>query len=218
VCPEHNTRRSDDGGRTWYTPDVVWRDFRAASFPTRSDGFAFSSWRLLRTHDRGRTWDERKSPCDPSWPAHTTFVTPTRGWILCARTPNGYRDHPQALFTTRDGGIRWTLVMDAGYRRAGRSSPGAICGCGYPSGVAFARGGRGLIWQSGGTFRTGDGGRTWSHLTFTVTDYVVGLSAAQVSATTAYLLVRTVAEQRWDLRRTDDGGRSWRVVHVWQTR
>lgn len=107
--------------------------------------------------------------------------------------------------------------MDAGYTRPGRSSPGAICGCGYPGGVSFARGGHGLIWQSGDlTYRTSDGGRTWSHLPFTVTDYVTGLSAAQVSARTAYLLVHTVRERRWDLRRTDDSGRSWRVVRAWQ--
>jgi photosystem II stability/assembly factor-like uncharacterized protein len=233
TCPQKNTRRSDDGGRTWYTPYVTWPDFRAASFPTRLRGFAFSGSRLLRTRDGGHTWNdstpvvlptqvpvhtprEAKSPCDPSWPAHASFVTPARGWILCGRTPNGYH-HPVALFTTRDGGYRWTLVMDAGYRRLGRSSPGATCDCGWPGGVAFARGGRGLIWQSGGTFRTSDGGRTWSHVTFTVTDYVVGLSATQVSAATAYLLVHTVADERVDLRRTDDSGRTWRVVHVWHT-
>ncbi len=109
--------------------------------------------------------------------------------------------------------------MDAQYRRAGRSSAGAICGCGYPSGVEFARGGRGLIWESGDlTYRTSDGGRTWSHVTFTVTDYVTGLSATQVSETIAYVLVHDSGDDRWDLRRTDDGGRTWRVVRVWRTR
>lgn len=117
---------------------------------------------------------------------------------------------------TAEPGGSWSY---AGYTRAGHSTYGAICGCGYPSGVSFARGGRGLIWQSGDlTYRTSDGGRTWSHVNFTVNDYVTGLSAARVSATAAYLLVHTVRNQSWDLRRTDDGGRSWRIVRVWRTR
>jgi hypothetical protein len=216
LCPAPRARRSEDGGRTWLTAANRWRDLRVASFPTRSHGYAFSGARLLRTEDRGRSWRELTSPCDPSWPAHAAFVTPARGWILCARPPQGY-SHPQALFATRDGGLHWTLVMDAGYTRPGRSTPGAICGCGYPSGIAFARGGRGLIWQSGDlTYRTGDGGRTWSHVRFTVTDYVTGLSAAHVSATTAYLLVHTVHDRSWDLRRTNDGGGSWGLVRAWR--
>ncbi len=210
--------RSHNGGRTWQLAISKWQKLRVASFPTPSHGWAFSGSRLLRSTDGGRTWHERPTPCDPSWAAYVAFVTPARGWILCARQPDNIR-HPQALFTTRDGGSRWTLVMDAGYRHAGQSSPGAICGCGWPGGVSFARGGRGLIWQSGDlTYTTSDGGRTWSDVRFTTTWSVNGLSGAQISARTAYLLVHESVERRWDLRRTDDYGRSWRVVHVWQTR
>ena len=216
-APQPAARRSADGGRTWHIAVAGWPDLRVASFPTRSDGFAFSRDRLLWTSHGGSTWGVLRSPCQPSLPAYASFVTPARGWILCAQSPSGYH-HPQALFTTHDGGSRWTLVMDAGYTSPGHSSRGAICGCGWSGGVAFARGGRGLIWESGDqTYQTSDGGRTWSGVRFTSTVDVNGVSAAQVSARTAYLLVHTVHDESWDLRRTADGGRSWRIVHVWPT-
>ena len=54
-CSNAALRRSHDGGRTWQTEVVNWRNLRVASFPTRSVGFAFAGERLLRTNDGGRS-------------------------------------------------------------------------------------------------------------------------------------------------------------------
>jgi photosystem II stability/assembly factor-like uncharacterized protein len=197
------------------------------SYPTRRIGFAMRSREtnagdLTKTTDNGRTWRRVGAPCRNGWggyasEAYLSFVTPSRGWLLCLGPP-GAGQQSMAVYRTSSGGATWKRLVNY-YFDPGRIRPAGLGG-GYPGGISFARGGGGLLWsRRGNTYRTRDGGRRWRPISATSPGVREGLSGWLVSARAGYLLVQNDSMARdWELLRTGDGGKTWRRVHSWPRR
>ena len=176
---------------------------------------------LMRTTDGGRTWRRVGSPCKNGWggfasDASLSFVSPSRGWLLCLGQPRIDRQS-MALYMTSNGGKRWKLLVNDHFE-PGRVRRGGFAGR-YPRGISFTPSGRGLLWAGRGvTYRTSDDGRHWQPVTAT-SGLREGLSGWLVSHRVGYLLVQNDSMARdWELLRTDDGGKRWRRVHSWPRR
>ena len=216
--------RTTNRGRTWRRAGAAPS---MPSFPTRNVGFAMKSRQatagdLMKTTDSGQTWRRVGSPCRNgwggyAWAAHLSFVSPSRGWLLCLGQP-GAGQQSMAVYRTSNGGATWKRLVNY-YFDPGRIRPGGLGG-GYPRGINFAGSGRGLLWsRRGSTFRTSDGGRHWRAISATSPEIREGLSGWLVSDRLGYLLLQNDSMARdWELLRTVDGGRSWRRVHSWPRR
>jgi photosystem II stability/assembly factor-like uncharacterized protein len=217
--------RSVDRGRSWRR---IGRAVINPSFATARIGFGtlydkHEVWSLMRTRDGGKSWSAMRSPCGgPSvgpWGSPSPwFLTARVGWVLCKSQP-GAGSQLKAVLRTRDGGRSWHMVMSAGWSPAGGSSPGAVTDAGYAQGIAFG-GGRGWLWQRGSfSYTSLDGGRTWTVIPFTRAsgNGIEIEDLSPVSRDVAFVLVNLTWKRR-ELRRTDDGGRTWRVSHVWRYR
>jgi photosystem II stability/assembly factor-like uncharacterized protein len=206
--------RSDDAGVTWRRLGP----FTGASFPTNKLGFALragaAATTLVHTTDGGRTWNRLRAPCPLMSEGLTAFVSAVHGWLLCLSEP-GAGQQLKALFETLNGGRTWALVMDAGLVHR-HPSTGAICACGYPHGMSFGAAGFGVLWQSRGlSYRTRDGGRTWSPLPGLEPEIVEAVAGDVVLPERAFVVVRDGRRSGYLLRRSDDAGRTWIVVHRW---
>lgn len=208
--------RSDDGGLNWRP---LGKAVLGMTFPTDEVGFGVlydrdERWSLMRTEDGGRSWSPFRSPCQHARRSYAWFATTVDGWVLCTGIP-GAGSQLKGVFRTRDGGRSWRLVMSTGWKRLGASTPRAIPSAGYASGIAFA-GGRGWVWQFRfGSYASPDGGRTWTPIAFTRPEEIEIWDVAPVSRRVAFVLVFRGWKRR-ELRRTDDGGRTWQIVHVWR--
>lgn len=152
--------------------------------------------------------------------ASVTFVSPDRGWLLCSGQPSA-GNQGKAVYTSRDGGHRWHVVADAGFLSFSRPKTHGLCSCGYAGGISFSATGRGLLWQHRGwSYLTVNGGRDWRSLPITSAEIVEGDDGSFVSDALGFLLLhnnRNDRKRTEDLMRTNDGGRSWRVVRRWRS-
>ena len=218
-CPTH-LLHSRDGGHTW---KLRAQHLVGVSFGARDVGFAVRSrptddeiGPLMRTADRGRTWQRLGGPCVGATGASLSFVSARHGWLLCTSQP-GAGMQPKAVFETRSGGKRWRLVADAFFTRIGRSR-GGLSTSGYPLGISFEPGGHGLLWQTRGhTYSTSDGGRHWRSMRVTSPEVIEGQAASVVSAETSFLIVRNGRAGTYELLRLVRG-RHASIVHRWKWR
>jgi photosystem II stability/assembly factor-like uncharacterized protein len=223
-CPTLMLRTSDRG-KTWRPAGTAPS---MPSFPTRHVGFAMRSrdtnaGDLMKTTDSGRTWRRVGSPCRRgwggfAWDAAISFVSPSRGWVLC-KGPPGTGSQSKALYLTTDGGSRWTQLVNAHFE-PGRVRLRGLQARGYPEGMTFTRRGRGLLWSARGhTLRTRNGGRSWLPLSVTLPKEREGYSGWLVSNRVAFLLLQdNSSRRRWSLLRSTDGSRSWQRVQSWPLR
>src|SRR5436190_2102446 len=80
----------------------------------------------------------------------------------------------------------------------------------------FGADGHGWIPQERGSLlATRDGGRRWHDLAITEPEVRLALSASLVSAEAGFAVIRDGRRQRYELDRTNDGGRTWHLVHAW---
>jgi photosystem II stability/assembly factor-like uncharacterized protein len=216
--------RSKDRGRTWTR--VGTAPGSIPSFPTPRIGFAMRSrdtnaGPLIRTTDGGRSWHRVGAPCRRgwggfAWSAVVSFVSRSRGWVLCKGQPGG-GGQSKALYVTTNGGARWKRLLNA-FFEPGRPRLGTLHS-GYATGMTFTRGGHGLLWsERGDTLRTSDGGRTWRPLAATAPDVREAYSGWLVDDRVGYLLLQDGAREDWELLRTENSGRTWRVVRFWSRR
>jgi photosystem II stability/assembly factor-like uncharacterized protein len=107
----------------------------------------------------------------------------------------------------------WTRVAYTPFG-PGRSY-GGIGVFGYPLGIAMARDGFGVIWESRGTlYVTRDGGSHWTGLPKVARpEQDFGLSGAALPRGIGYVLISIGG--RVSLIGTSDAGRAWHVVHRW---
>jgi len=89
--------------------------------------------------------------------------------------------------------VHWRRLAQVGFAPRQRRFAGGLHLYGYPQGIAFARDGTGVLWESRGTlFLTRDGGRHWTpYPQVARPEDDVGLSAAAVAGHAFALLVRT---------------------------
>ena len=200
--------RSTNAGRTWRVAaaGTFGRvSFASPSFGWASDGFEYSTNKLLQTTDGGRTWTTLHDPCTqkPTPGIHskmrntsTNFVSdvsavaPGRGWVLCEGAGN-MDSAPEAIYETSDDGRSWTLdwsALDS-----------------YIGGFQMRPGGSGLfgLSETGAFEQTVDGGHSWRNIGDSG-DGTISLSMTSNSA--AYSLSYR------SLLKTDDGGRTWHIV------
>jgi len=204
------TLRTFDGGRTW-------RKFRlrfSASYADTDDALGYRQYveqRRLRvavvaTHDGGRTWQPRASPCLPAvaWSALIDLVTPDLGYIVCLGEP-GAGNENKAIFRTSDGGRHWR-------------TRGSIAGYGYPEGIAFSPAGLGVLWEGRGTlYVTRDGGAHWNAEPKVVQPEIdFGRGAAALNGRRAFVLVGRGGALPARLLEATDAGRTWQVIHRWR--
>jgi photosystem II stability/assembly factor-like uncharacterized protein len=89
---------------------------------------------------------------------------------------------------------------------------------GYPLGITFAADGFGLIWESRGSlWVTRDGGQTWIEEPKVARPEIdFGRGATALAGGRGFVLLGFQGLSRARLLRTDDAGRTWRVVHRWR--
>jgi photosystem II stability/assembly factor-like uncharacterized protein len=214
--------RTLDGGRHWR----IYRLRFAASFATPLFGLGVRSYivqrhlaiAVLATRDGGATWQRRASPCTQAIAdsALVDLVTPRLGWIVCLGQP-GAGNEGKAVFRTRDGGRSWHAgaVQMAPPRSQAR---GGISSYGYPEGIAFARDGSGILWESRGTlYVTRDGGMHWTAEPKVVRPEIdFGRGAAAFPGGHGLVLLGYGGGQPSRLLATRDYGGTWRIVHRWR--
>ena len=198
------------------------------SFPTSRVGFALRSRQadvgpLMRTLNGGRTWRRLRSPCRKGWGGYAsagalTFVSARHGWLVCKGQPSG-GGQAKAIYVTKTGGASWKRLVNVHFE-PGRTRSGGLPWTGYPGGISFTPGGRGILWEAREhTYRTKDGGRNWARVSVTSPEEREGLSASFVSNRVGYLLLQdNFKRDDWELLRTGDGGRSWGLVRSWSRR
>jgi len=216
---------SRDRGLTW---QHAKRGLSLPSFPTSRVGFALRSRQadagpLMRTLNGGRTWRRVRSPCHKGWGGHAwaaavSFASPRHGWLLCTGQPSA-GSQSKAVYMTTTSGASWKRLVNVHFE-PGRIRSGGLLWQGYPRGISFTPSGRGILWAArDNTYRTQDGGRSWARLSVTSPEEREGLSASLVSNRVGYLLLQDSGRRNdWELLRTNDGGRSWRVVRSWARR
>jgi photosystem II stability/assembly factor-like uncharacterized protein len=217
--------RTKNRGRTWKRVGIA--PLSIPSFPTPRIGFAMRSrdtnaGPLIRTRDGGRTWRRVGAPCRKgwggfAWSAAISFVSPSRGWLMCKGQP-GAGSQSKALYSTRDGGGSWKRLLNAHFEPA-RIRLGGLQASGYVQGIAFERTGHGLLWSTrGDTLRTSDGGRHWRPLSTTSPEVREAYSGWLVDDRVGFLLLQDDKRADWELLRTENRGRSWRLVRYWSRR
>jgi len=206
-----------DGGKTWRvvlrTPEpVVWVGY--------SDDGAVEArlWDGANRVSRdGRNWRPAlaspRAPASPCPPA--LWVTQISGsWALCTGQGSA-GSMGKAVY--RLGPSGWRRVAYTPLGPPGRPS-GGIGAYGYPLGIAMARDGFGLIWESRGTlYVTRDGGAHWRGLDrVAVPETDFGQSAAALPHGIGFALLSKGGGMQRRLLQTRDGGRSWASVHEWR--
>jgi photosystem II stability/assembly factor-like uncharacterized protein len=137
--------RSGDGGDQF--DEITASAVRRASLTNydRATGalFAFGPKTLARSADGGRRWTKLRLPTRTTTVVDADFVTASTGWLLA----RGGR-----LYSTRNGGRRWTEALALGDSRAQDISFGP------------ARAGWLMVGDRGAGYvvRTSDGGRTFA--------------------------------------------------------
>src|SRR5579885_619025 len=184
----HELCRSSDGGASWSRLGPA--PLQAVAFGDAAHGLAVGGG-ILSTADGGRTWRGLASPC-PDGARGVSMVSARRGWLLCVRIL-GVGNADKTVYRTDDGGVHWRRLAHVGFAPRQRRFAGGLHLYGYPQGIAFARDGTGVLWESRGTlFLTRDGGRHWTpYPQVARPEDDVGLSAAAVAGHAFALLVRT---------------------------
>jgi photosystem II stability/assembly factor-like uncharacterized protein len=211
-----------DGGRTWTvelrTPQpvvAVWYA-GATAWARYDDGMTVAST------DGGRDWHVAtagllRSPCpssDITQPVEPVVRTAGGNeWALCVDEP-GAGNQGKAVYRLIAG--RWRRIAWTSFPGPRAGSHGGISSYGYPRGIAMADDGFGLVWESRGTlYVTRDGGSQWTPLPKVARPEVdFGAAGAVLDGGHGYVVL-TNWRTRARLLRTDDAGRTWRVVHTW---
>lgn len=237
---------TSDGGGTW---SVRFRGERPIVGLTRigqtsdvwatattCDNESFIGCDLFRVHssDLGQTWHPDK-PKDPSWvsppgnkrscnpdhpyPVSSSFVTLSRGWMLCAERPTSGTYQFKGLFETTDAGRRW--VQRAHFHAVtggATTNRGNLPIDGFAGGISFLKDGMGWLWTVGpysSLSASSDGGDDWRVVWRPSDTSGRQIVAASLTASeTGLMVVRSPGPGYW-LLVTHDAGRSWDIVQSW---
>lgn len=174
--------RSADSGKSWtLSPVHIPTNFTLVqtailSFPDSLHGFllvgsdvasAQQNWALFKTGDQGRTWTlGDSSQGDAPFPGTAgfvgmTFISGLDGWIVDVDEPSWPGSFQ--VYRTVDGGSDWTRVTVALPLGAKSSQPTRVLGPFFTTSTtgSFVIEGAGMKL----TYRTSDGGLTWSPTT-----------------------------------------------------
>jgi hypothetical protein len=208
-----------DGGRTFR---VVLRTRVAVAYLRLVDGVAYAGLQgggvyasRDGTHWHGSAWpgEARPPQC-----ARADFVATAsagrRRWALCTGVASAGNSGKE-IYASGDAGRTWRLLVRV--QIGGRPSHG-MTSYGNPLGISFAADGFGLLWEERGTlFVARDGGRTWIAEPKVVRPEIdFGRGATALPGGRGFVLLGHQGLPPARLLRTDDAGRTWRVVHRWR--
>lgn len=212
---------TSDGGETWHvirrtpSPVLAVAFFHDVYYATLADGETL--W------GRGRDWRRQghvsfRGYCPKGWSAGTSAdIVDTnieRPWSVCSSVP-GAGNEAKAVYRGKKR-VAFTPFSAHG-------GSGGISVYGYPTGIAGAGGGFGIIWESRGTlYVTRDGGYHWHALPKIAQpelDFGDWADTGYVQGAGIVLLQRSAGNgETWRLIETADAGRTWHVVHHWHER
>lgn len=174
---------------------------------------------IYATTDGGATWTAvpQPLPCGNFDPTSVSFVSATRGWVGCEGGA-GAGEASKGVMETTDGGRTWTWRSRIYGPGGSPTNIGTISISDYlatismqPDGAGFMTGGR------DSTFRTTDGGRTWTSCPPGEFDAFVTSQAAIVPGGPWFVIQSgwitqdgTVMQAR--LMRSDNQGATWAQV------
>jgi photosystem II stability/assembly factor-like uncharacterized protein len=206
--PQGTISLTTNGGRTWTVLLRTPRPVVAVSVDGAHEQARFDDGETIGSGDGGLHWAPVVvppttgvgSPC----PAGSQAFVVT-AWAVCA--------------SQASAGSQAKLVFRLGVKGWKRLAAGGLSSYGYVAGLAMARNGFGLIWESRGTlYVTRDAGSHWTGLTHVAAPEVdFGASAVALPGGVGFVvLVRNGGSEVRRLVETTDAGRSWRVVHTWR--
>jgi photosystem II stability/assembly factor-like uncharacterized protein len=207
-CKPHGTiSLTSDGGRTWRVVLRAARPVVAVSVDGVHEQARFDDGETIGSSDRGLHWAPVVvppttgvgSPCPAGSQA---FVVP--GWAVCA--------------SQASAGNQAKLVFRLGVNGWKRLAADGLSGYGYVAGLAMARNGFGIVWESRGTlYVTRDAGSHWTGLTDVARPEVdFGASGVALPHGIGFVILAKGGTEVRRLIETTDAGRSWRVVHAWR--
>ena len=203
-----------DGGKTWKVVLRTPRPVVSVSFFDGAEWARFDDGENLRSTDGGHRWAPAVAmfPANSACPQGTEQSYASDRWALCT-TQGGAGSMGKSVYRLDPGG--WKRVAYTPFAPPGHSY-GGISIYGYPVGIAMARDGFGVIWESRGTlYVTRDGGSHWTGLAKVARpEEDFGQSGAALPHGVGYVLL-SVSGVRRRLIGTHDGGRSWHLVHRW---
>lgn len=212
---------SRDGGVTWQA--VSDRLFVALDFVDATQGWALEGdYRpaLEVTGDGGRTWTPAPAQPCPTYPPlaadGVSFTDRLHGWVSCTGLGEA-GNSDKAVVATSDGGHHWH-VLAAAYPVQGYPAPnvGSIPELDALWGIAMRANGTGLVWMpiggADGTWRTADGGRTWTDLQMGANPGDFGALAGWLVNDRTWFLLLDATPPGEQIVRSTDAGRSWQPV------
>jgi photosystem II stability/assembly factor-like uncharacterized protein len=149
VSPDSTALSTSDGGATWTTQRIDGSPSGVHFFDT-AHGWIVGSELILSTSNGGATWRRYAGPLNGWHINRVQFVDDRQGWAVGI----DHTDEPGSptgdlVLATSDGGTTWT-------RQSGPSGVGLFS-------LSFVSASRGWVTgRYGGTWRTIDGGKTWS--------------------------------------------------------
>ena len=213
---------SRDGGRSWQT--IAPLGFVALDFVDAAHGWCVRDDRpatLEVTSDGGRTWSPPPTqPCPTVAPLAAdgvSFVDRQHGWVACTGLGEA-GESDKAVVATDDGSRTWHVLASA-YPVLGYPAPstGSIPDSNALWGIAMRANGTGVIWMplggADGTWRTADGGRTWTDIQMGAHPGDFGaLAGCLVDNRTWFLVLDTTGLDQ--VVRSTDAGRTWQPVET----
>jgi photosystem II stability/assembly factor-like uncharacterized protein len=206
---------SHDGGKTWTA--ISNEAFAILDFVDANDGWGAGPGGPVRhTTDGGRTWsDSPAQPCPAvvRQPVGVSFVDAKRGWVACSGDSTGTEQLRKAVVGTTDGGRTWTVLASA---YVTTPDVGSIPGTGLILGISMRPNGTGLfvmlISAVDGTWRTADGGRTWTDVRIGANQGDYGALAASLVDDQNWWLLLEGSGQALELARSTDAGKTWQMI------
>lgn len=179
--------RSPDGGVSWEVTSSHKTSVLAID-PQNPDTIYAAGQGVLKSTDRGQTWSLLSTPCND---VHSFVVDPQNLTLYAATWPNG-------LFKSVDGGMTWiNIASDLGFRIAGGLALDPQLRTLYAS--------FGNVKDVNGfeTFKTTDGGVTWTALSKRRSVFITSIAVDPLSPSIVY------AGTESGIWKSFDGGTTW---------
>jgi hypothetical protein len=218
--PQGTISLTSDSGKTWRVVLRTPRPVVAVGWYEGAFSARFDDGENLRSTNGGRTWTPTVvgqgllSAC-PQGTLQQPGATAYNAWALCT-TEASTGDQGKSVYRlTADG---WKRVAYTPFAPPTGKAYGGIDMYGYPQGIAMARDGFGLIWESRGTlYVTRNGGSQWIGLPSVAQPEVdFGMSGYALPRGVGFVVLAKGGTEVRRLIETTDAGRSWRVVHTWR--
>jgi len=205
--PQGTISITGNGGRTWRVVLRTPRPVVAVSVQGVHEQARFDDGETIGSSDGGLHWAPVVvppttgigSPCPAGSQAFVVV-----DWAVCASQPSA--------------GNQAKLVYRLSINGWKRLAANGLSSYGYVAGLAMARNGFGLIWESRGTlYVTRDAGLHWTGLTHVARPEVdFGMSGVALPHGIGFVILAEGGTEVRRLLETTDAGRRWRVVHTWR--